>query len=55
MRAAPTGGAHEAQEQSGHLRAPVIWGVVWGLIQAAAPLVIWWLDPATVYALSLSR
>jgi hypothetical protein len=36
------------------LRAPVLWGVVWGVIQAAAPLGFWWLDPATVYALSLT-
>jgi hypothetical protein len=36
------------------LRAPVLWGVVWGAIQAAAPLGFWWLDPATVYALSLA-
>jgi hypothetical protein len=38
----------------GSLRAPVLWGVVWGVIQAAAPLGFWWLDPATVYALSLA-
>jgi hypothetical protein len=36
------------------LRAPVLWGVVWGVIQAAAPLGLRWLDPATVYALSLA-
>jgi hypothetical protein len=36
------------------LRAPVLWGVVWGVIQAAAPLGFWWLDPATVYALSIA-
>jgi hypothetical protein len=30
------------------------WGVVFGAIQAAAPLGFWWLDPATVYALSLT-
>jgi len=36
------------------LRAPVLWGVVWGIIQAAAPLGFWWLDPATVYALSIA-
>jgi hypothetical protein len=36
------------------LRAPVLWGVVWGVIQAAAPLGFWWLDPATVYGLSLA-
>jgi hypothetical protein len=36
------------------LRAPVLWGVVWGVIQAAAPLGFWWLEPATVYALSIA-
>ena len=36
------------------LRAPVVWGVVWGAIQAASPLAFWWLDPATVYALGLA-
>ena len=36
------------------LRAPVLWGIVWGGIQAAAPLGFWWLDPATVHALSLT-
>jgi hypothetical protein len=36
------------------LRAPVLWGVVFGVIQAASPLGFWWLDPATVYALSLT-
>jgi hypothetical protein len=38
----------------GSLRAPVLWGIVLGAIQAAAPLGFWWLDPATVYALSLA-
>jgi hypothetical protein len=32
----------------------VLWGVVWGVLQAAAPLGFWWLDAATVYALSLA-
>jgi hypothetical protein len=36
------------------LRAPVLWGIVWGAIQAASPLGFWWLAPATVYALSLA-
>jgi hypothetical protein len=35
------------------LRAPVLWGVVWGVIQAAVPLGFLWLAPATVDALSL--
>jgi hypothetical protein len=36
------------------LRAPVVWGVVVGLAQAASPLAFWWLDTATVYALGLA-
>jgi hypothetical protein len=36
------------------LRAPILWGVVWGAIQAASPLGFWWLEPASVYALSLA-
>jgi hypothetical protein len=35
------------------LRAPVLWGVVIGVLQAASPLAFWWLNPATVYALGL--
>ncbi|MEU4294774.1 hypothetical protein AB0E63_41680 [Kribbella sp. NPDC026596] len=35
-------------------RAPLTWGLVWGAIQAASPLGLWWLDAATVYALSLA-
>jgi hypothetical protein len=36
------------------LRTPVIWGLVFGAIQAASPLGFWWLPPATVQALLLS-
>jgi hypothetical protein len=36
------------------IRAAVLWGAVVGVIQAASPLGFWWLDPATVYALSLT-
>ena len=36
------------------LRAPVIWGLVVGVAQAATPLLFWWLDPATVYGLGLA-
>jgi len=35
-------------------RAPMLWGIVVGLLQAATPLVFWWLDSATVYALGLA-
>jgi hypothetical protein len=50
-RAAPSG---TLQRLFANGRAPVIWGVVWGAIQAASPLGFWWLDVATVYALSLA-
>ena len=36
------------------MRAPVIWGVAFGALQAASPLAFWWLDAATVYALGLA-
>src|SRR4051794_11533724 len=35
------------------LRAPMAWGVVFGVIQVASPLAFFWLDAATVYALGL--
>jgi hypothetical protein len=34
-------------------RAPLLWGVAVGLLQAATPLFFWWVDSATVYALGL--
>ena len=53
MREAPAGGALETHEGTRHIRTPVMWGFVWGGIQAASPLAFWWLDAATVYALGL--
>ncbi|GAB3323584.1 hypothetical protein GCM10027451_47250 [Geodermatophilus aquaeductus] len=38
----------------GGLRTPVLWGAVWGVLQAASPLALPWLDAATVYALGLT-
>jgi hypothetical protein len=35
------------------LRGPVGWGIVVGILQAGTPLLFWWLDRATVYALGL--
>ena len=35
------------------LRAPIIWGIVVGGLQAASPLAFWWLPTATVYAIGL--
>jgi hypothetical protein len=34
-------------------RAAMLWGIVVGVVQAATPLLIWWLDRSTVYALGL--
>jgi hypothetical protein len=42
-----------AAPASAHWRAPLYWGVAFGLGQAATPLALWWLDPATVYALGI--
>jgi hypothetical protein len=36
------------------IRAPMLWGIVVGLLQAATPVVFWWLNSATVYALGLA-
>ena len=36
------------------LRTPIVWGVVWGVLQAASPLAFFWLDAATVYALGIT-
>ena len=44
----------DAGQHSPPLRVPLIWGVVFGFLQAAAPLGLWWLPPRTVYALSLA-
>jgi hypothetical protein len=35
------------------LREPIIFGLVFGALQAASPLAFWWLNTATVYALGL--
>jgi hypothetical protein len=42
-----------AQPVRAGLRTPVVWGLVFGVAQAATPLAFWWLDTATVYALGL--
>jgi hypothetical protein len=47
------GEAH-ATNTGNALRIPVLWGLVFGVIQAAAPLSFWWLDASTVYALSIA-
>jgi hypothetical protein len=48
--------AHPVPADPGHaaLRAPMLWGVVVGVAQAATPLAFWWLNSATTYALGLA-
>jgi hypothetical protein len=36
------------------LRTPILSGIVVGLLSVVAPLAFWWLDQATVYALSIA-
>lgn len=43
---------HAAHARSS-LRTPILWGVVVGALQAASPLALAWLEPATVQALAL--
>ena len=35
-------------------RVAVLWGLVFGGLQAGSPLAFWWLEPSTVLALSLA-
>jgi hypothetical protein len=48
------GRAPAGARQLGELRTPVLWGAVWGVLQAGSPLAFPWLDAATVYALGLA-
>jgi hypothetical protein len=45
-------GTATASRSAAH--APVLWGIVVGLLQAATPLAFWWLDSATIYAVGLA-
>ena len=36
------------------LRGPVLWGLAVGAIQAASPLIVRWLEPATIHAIYIS-
>ena len=41
------------KDEAERIRAPLLWGVVIGGVQAASPVGFWWLDHATVFALEL--
>jgi hypothetical protein len=34
-------------------RAPILWGVAFGILQAVSPIGFFWLEPAAVYGLSI--
>ena len=55
-RAAPPMTRVHTHSPSGNrsMLIPVLWGLVVGVIQAASPLAVRWLDAATVYALELA-
>lgn len=42
-----------ARSEHRNVRTPIAWGVVAGVVQAAAPMAFFWLNSATIYALSL--
>lgn len=35
-------------------RTPILWGLVFGAVQAASPLAFFWIDPATFHAISIA-
>ena len=45
--------SHHAAGALSASHTAMLWGIAVGLLQAATPLVFWWLDSATVYALGL--
>ena len=50
---APDVGVPHARTGREAIRAAIAWGVVFGLLQAIAPLIVWRLPPAAIYGLSL--
>jgi hypothetical protein len=47
-------GEASARRSSGSDRAAILSGIGVGVVQAATPVVFWWLDTAVVYALGLA-
>ena len=44
---------HSATERHS-LRGPVLWGLGLGAVQAASPLILQWIEPATLHAMYIS-
>jgi hypothetical protein len=51
--ACPMMGSQAAPAARPAIRTPILWGIVVGLLQAATPVVFWWLNMATVYGVGL--
>lgn len=45
---------HDHDRESTRILQPILWGLVAGVIQSAAPLAIRWLEPTTVQAVCLA-
>jgi hypothetical protein len=43
-----------AVASSSTVRTPILWGLAFGTLQAASPIGFFWLDPATVHAISIA-
>jgi hypothetical protein len=54
MTPTPTPTPTPASQWQQSIRAPVLWGLAFGAIQAASPLALRWLDQATVQSLLLA-
>jgi hypothetical protein len=43
-----------SSEERNSLKGPVLWGLALGAVQAASPLMLRWLEPATLHAMYIS-
>ena len=52
-----TQATHPGTTEAGHSpfnTITIVWGLIVGAFNAAAPLALWWLDPSTVHALAIT-
>jgi hypothetical protein len=47
-------GVQHGPPQRHSLRGPVLWGLALGAVQAASPLILQWVEPATLHAMYIS-
>jgi hypothetical protein len=48
------GAVRQASPDRRSLRGPVMWGLALGAFQAASPLILQWIEPATLHAMYIS-